>query len=509
MLQWYGPELARSTAVEVEVTCSTTKVEVALRRGASGARYYFVRTSDREHTLSGSATVKERKSGFALAFDFLLEPFGSEIFYLPPGARTARQGEWLPKLPAPPLRPRRVTAPVTLTTARCKADPGPRKWRKLESPSPLAALGIYDCHYLFYRLRLKTDRPSDAICQVLEGDELLGSLHDNRLYPAAAKGGRFTFKLPAGKARLVLLYENFGHANGGEKMEAPAGLQRLQVLPSGLERPLEHWAMHTMGPFEPASTLPHLPVNDWHELASAELEANQLQAAGLACFRTHFELPQASSVKWQLLLQRVDDLGWLYVNGELAGKTTDWSRSYAFDVTRWLKPGENTVVIVVKNLDGPGGLGQVLLSPIPERPGFKLEIGRPKGFSERWFDPQFEPAGWRTVRLPETADCAPSALLKWYRLEFRLPRRKRGLWVPWYVRLAAKGNGFVYLNGHCLGRYWQVGPQRDFYMPECWLNFGEDSRNVLAIELRPLSEGARLEQVKVAPYREYAEFTRE
>ena len=71
---------------------------------------------------------------------------------------------------------------------------------------------------------------------------------------------------------------------------------------------------------------------------------------------------------------------------------------------------------------------------------------------------------------------------------FALPTRKGGgMSIFLYrVRLEHSGNGFVYLNGHCIGRCWQKGPQYEYYLPECWLNLGGE--NHLAISLRPTAE---------------------
>ena len=33
-----------------------------------------------------------------------------------------------------------------------------------------------------------------------------------------------------------------------------------------------------------------------------------------------------------------------------------------------------------------------------------------------------------------------------------------------------------------------VGPQRRFYLPECWLNFGDGKQNVLTMALRPVNQ---------------------
>lgn len=36
------------------------------------------------------------------------------------------------------------------------------------------------------------------------------------------------------------------------------------------------------------------------------------------------------------------------------------------------------------------------------------------------------------------------------------------------------GKGLVYVNGHPLGRIWEIGPQQTLYMPGCWLKKGEN-----------------------------------
>jgi beta-galactosidase len=41
-----------------------------------------------------------------------------------------------------------------------------------------------------------------------------------------------------------------------------------------------------------------------------------------------------------------------------------------------------------------------------------------------------------------------------------------------YLDMRPFGKGFVFLNGHNLGRYWQIGPQQTLYVPEAWLKKG-------------------------------------
>ncbi len=41
-----------------------------------------------------------------------------------------------------------------------------------------------------------------------------------------------------------------------------------------------------------------------------------------------------------------------------------------------------------------------------------------------------------------------------------------------YLDMRGFGKGFVFLNGHNLGKYWQIGPQQTLYIPASWLNTG-------------------------------------
>ncbi|QJD98471.1 beta-galactosidase [Mucilaginibacter robiniae] len=43
-----------------------------------------------------------------------------------------------------------------------------------------------------------------------------------------------------------------------------------------------------------------------------------------------------------------------------------------------------------------------------------------------------------------------------------------------YFDMHAFGKGFVFLNGHNLGKYWQIGPQQTLYVPAGWLKKGKN-----------------------------------
>ena len=135
-----------------------------------------------------------------------------------------------------------------------------------------------------------------------------------------------------------------------------------------------------------------------------------------------------------------------------------------------------------------------------------LLLGEPRGTAQEWWQSNFDDSNWRKNRVGEKRAVKDPAQLVWWRLGFELPAPVANVWVPWQLHLEASGNGFLYLNGHPLGRFWAVGPQRDFFLPECWLNFVPGQANNLTICLRPLAQEATIQAVTLEPCTKFAEF---
>ena len=56
------------------------------------------------------------------------------------------------------------------------------------------------------------------------------------------------------------------------------------------------------------------------------------------------------------------------------------------------------------------------------------------------------------------------------------------------IVLDAGGDGFLTLNGHPLGRFWETGPQRAYFLPSCWLK----EENELELTVTPGKLGDRI-----------------
>ena len=186
----------------------------------------------------------------------------------------------------------------------------------------------------------------------------------------------------------------------------------------------------------------------------------------------------------------------------------------------FLHEGENNVAIVVRNSSGAGGLlkGIRLFSELKILKPLKWEVALDLGGVTQGYCGG-KTAGsdnWKVVTLKTDGTLhrkgnniqpkgKQDALLTWYKVTFDLPKTEKECWIPWRAIINASGTGYMWLNGHNIGRYWEEGPQREFFLPECWLNMG--GTNTLVLGLRQSETcGAVLEGIEVAPYYEDAEF---
>jgi beta-galactosidase len=54
-----------------------------------------------------------------------------------------------------------------------------------------------------------------------------------------------------------------------------------------------------------------------------------------------------------------------------------------------------------------------------------------------------------------------------------------------FVDTRSLGKGEVFINGHPLGRFWRIGPQRTLYLPAPWLRRGDNRIVVFDLEGKP------------------------
>jgi beta-galactosidase len=94
------------------------------------------------------------------------------------------------------------------------------------------------------------------------------------------------------------------------------------------------------------------------DTTSSEGEDTQLTEGQDAIFRQHVTLTEAdlSGIGAQIRFGRIDDSGWVFVNGERVGESRNWEDSPVFDIKSKLHVGDNVIAVGVRNVSGGGGL---------------------------------------------------------------------------------------------------------------------------------------------------------
>ena len=122
--------------------------------------------------------------------------------------------------------------------------------------------------------------------------------------------------------------------------------------------PLTDWRLKTVpGVGRHPEIAGNFNDSDW-ERVNVRADSGPLKPNESAVYRTHVSLTDNDLAAARVILNfaTIDDEGWIYVNGKLVGESHDWQVDPAFDVRKWMSPGDNTIAAVVKNGDGLGGI---------------------------------------------------------------------------------------------------------------------------------------------------------
>jgi hypothetical protein len=530
MLKEHGERLARASAVACAYTIDQNDVTLAARKATDGSLYLFLRT--RQHSAPRRGHFKIElldKSAVNIESTYDLEPFGSKIFQyvsgrLPgdphPGPYLVdclqNRGLVTAKRPTDGL-----PTTVKLTRALTKPDAGPVQWQPLKGGQTLEQMGIYDRRFVFYRTHLDVEGGVAALGKLPtlsidapSRDYLLASVN-GEIDPAINCPGAYLMtKSREGTNTIEILYENAGQRVGGAGMEQMAGMRKIDHLVT--VGSIVNWRMANITPpkgqFQPErlkEVAEDFRDADWTELG-IEPNSGGTRTAGnqIAVFRGRIGVTAEQVKVGDLFVQvagRFDE-AWVFVNGRKVGEGRQRDGTFTVPATG-LHDGANTIAAVIRDQQGRGGLGVVnLLARDSKVPGLPIQIGTESaGFAEQWWNTDLDDARWKSQAVDQPAESAQG--LQWSRLKFQLPPLKKGIWVPWVARLTTTGNGFLYVNGHPLGRYWQVGPQHDFFLPECWMNFGPGKTNVLATCLRSVDgRPVSITSAEIVPVDQVAEF---
>ncbi|NLR68451.1 beta-galactosidase [Chitinophaga varians] len=186
------------------------------------------------------------------------------------------------------------------------------------------------------------------------------------------------------------------------------------------------------------------------------------QAYGFVLYRTTLKGGSSGTLK----IKDLRDYGLVFINGKRAAILDRRLKQDSVNIT--LPEGTITLDILVENL-GRINFGPYLLKNRKGIDGQVLFNGKAIG-------------QWQQFRLPyeqqpvvkTSAVAADAPVLK----EGSFTLNTKG---DTYLDMSKWGKGVVWINGHHLGRYWQVGPQQTLYVPAEWLKTGQNKITVLEL----------------------------
>jgi beta-galactosidase len=185
------------------------------------------------------------------------------------------------------------------------------------------------------------------------------------------------------------------------------------------------------------------------------------QGNGYVLYSKHFSQP----IIGKLAIKGLRDYALIYVNGEKVGELDRYYKNYSCDIDI---PINGTLDILVENM-GRINYGAEIIHNL-------------KGIiSPVKIDSIAITSGWKMYQFP--MDHEPD-LMSYsniyvkdhpviYTGSFNLA--KTG---DTFLDMSKWGKGIVFVNGHNLGRYWNVGPQQTLYLPGCWLKKGKNKITV-------------------------------
>ncbi|RYF63578.1 MAG: beta-galactosidase, partial [Cytophagaceae bacterium] len=197
------------------------------------------------------------------------------------------------------------------------------------------------------------------------------------------------------------------------------------------------------------------PVSNDTPLSFEDLQ----QGSGYVLYSKRFTQPTQGTMK----VTGLRDFATVYVNGKKVGELNRIEKQYELTVDI---PFNGTLELLVENM------GRINY-------GARINQNTKGIISPILIEDQEITGDWLMYRLPLTKvpDLSkyagqPAKVNRptFYTATFNV--KQAG---DTFLDMQGWGKGIVYVNGHHLGRFWNVGPQQTLYVPGCWLKSGANT----------------------------------
>ena len=194
------------------------------------------------------------------------------------------------------------------------------------------------------------------------------------------------------------------------------------------------------------------------------------QGWGSILYRTTLK----EDVKGILHIDEVHDWAQVFADGKLLGRLDRRRGEFTLPLKETLKKGTRLDILVE-------AMGRVNFDKsIHDRKGITNKVEVASGEQVK------ELKGWEVYNLPPFYEFVSQKNYQagkpvdgpaYYKATFRLD--KTG---DTFLDMQTWGKGMVWVNGHAMGRFWEIGPQQTLYMPGCWLKEGDNEIIVLDLK---------------------------
>jgi beta-galactosidase len=252
-----------------------------------------------------------------------------------------------------------------------------------------------------------------------------------------------------------------------EKFFATRELMKKHLPPGEtLPEPPAAKPLMSVAPFtltEHAPVLANLPAPR-AETQPRHMEAYD-QGQGCIIYRTTLPAGPAATLE----AAAVGDFAWVFVDGHPAGVMDRRARRFSVSLPARNAPARLDILVEA--------MGHVNFGPqIHDRKGLHGPVKLVAG------EKAAELTGWQVH--PLKLDAPMLAGLKWTDGAAAGPAFWRGSFqvekpADTFLDLRTWGKGVVWVNGRCLGRFWDIGPTQTAYVPGPWLKAGRNEVIVL------------------------------
>jgi hypothetical protein len=372
-----------------------------------------------------------------------------------------------------PVSKRKPTAPrvSSWTRRRVCVEPVSKdlEWQELDRPTDLDRLGVH-YGYAWYQIRMQSPRVRKRYLMIPNCADRATTYLNGKLLGVWGNGSGASRKpIPAnfkrGQNILTLLVDNLGRVKIGSRLGEPKGLYG-HIFDA---RPLrtKKFRLRKLGSFSKRV----IPRGLSH--MTPELEK-------LPVYSAEVDIPLAKVIPIHMSITGLPCHAAVVCN----------DRAVGFFPSRAVNYGELVLGAELKR-----GRNSVKLMLWGEVSAKALDLIRFHVLSENLT--QDAHWSWRKWKLPTgEGPVVGKNQPAWYIAKFRYTPAD----TPLFLRILNAKKGQIFLNGRNVGRFWNVGPQQCYYLPECWL--ARENELLIFEETGNIPSGSRLEFRALGPYRE-------